>query len=255
MKLTGVAAFVVVYLIAVAGVPAAAADRQQGEVIETFNCESKDNRHNECRYRSGGIVTVHVKRQLSRVRCVFDESWGTFDGGVWVDNGCRAEFEVRRPPQTGRYRPMGGSLKTVTCESQDRKLRECPVPGIDAASVQIERKLSSAPCTQGVSWGVMTGDNRFEGIWVNQGCRATFAYATREGSFRPWSDTPHSYDMSCESRKGRWNHCPVEQVNMARVEMITGNNACNAYKSWGVDDTGIWVRDNCQGTFRILYRH
>lgn len=255
MKLTGVAAFVAICLITIAGVPAAAADRQQGEVIETFKCESKDKRQNECRYRASGIVTVHVKRQLSSARCVFDESWGTFDGGVWVDYGCRAEFEVRRPPQMGRRRAIGGTLKTVTCESEERNLRECPVPGIDPSSVKIERKLSSAQCIQGISWGVMAGENQFQGIWVNQGCRATFAYATQGESFQPWGDTTHSYDMTCESRKGRWKHCPVEQVNLARVELIAGNNACNAYKSWGVDDTGIWVRDNCQGTFRIRYRH
>lgn len=61
--------------------------------------------------------------------------------------------------------------------------------------------------------------------------------------------------MPCESLNGRWNHCHVDQVHLARVELIAGNGACNVYKAWGVDDTGIWVRDNCQGAFRIRYRH
>ena len=71
---------------------------QEGQAIETFKCESMNNNRNECNYSSSGVVTVHVNRQLSHASCDFDTSWGTFDGGVWVDRGCRAEFVVRRPP-------------------------------------------------------------------------------------------------------------------------------------------------------------
>ncbi len=228
---------------------------QEGEAVETFVCESANDKHNECNYRSSGVVTVHVNRQLSRTRCVFNENWGTFDGGVWVDYGCRAEFVVRRPPQARPYRPMGGSLNTITCESRDQNLRECPVPGIVPGSVEVERQLSSARCIQGVSWGVSTGENRPEGIWVNMGCRATFAYTTRGGSFSPWGGTPADFELPCESLNGRWTHCNVPSVHLARVEQIAGNDACHVYKAWGVDDTGIWVRDNCQGAFRVRYRH
>lgn len=75
-----------------------AALAQEGQAIETFKCESMNNSRNECNYRSSGVVTVHVNQQLSHASCDFDRSWGTYDGGVWVDRGCRAEFVVRRPP-------------------------------------------------------------------------------------------------------------------------------------------------------------
>lgn len=232
------------------------ASAQQGEAIETFVCESQDNGHNECRYRASGEVTVHVNRQMSRSRCVFNESWGTFDGGVWVDYGCRAEFVVRRPPGSRQsYRPVGGGLSTITCQSMNNAYQECRVRDIDASNVHIERQLSGAPCEQGYSWGVSEGENSPPGIWVDRGCRATFSYGKRGRSHSRHSGTPHDFELPCESLRGEWNHCNVHHVHMARVELINGNEECNAYKSWGVDDTGIWVRNNCQAAFRVRYRH
>lgn len=228
---------------------------QQGEAVETFTCESQNNSHNECRYRSGGTVTVHVNRQLSRTRCVFNENWGTFNGGVWVDYGCRAEFVVRRPPAAPTYRPVGGQHQTITCESQNNRPAQCQVPGIDASSVHLERKLSSSACVQGRTWGVSEGENSPPGIWVSNGCRATFSYRTGGGSHTPYGGTPYDYEFECESYNGAWRHCEVQQVHMARIELIAGNDACREYKAFGVDDTGIWVRNNCQAAFRVRYRH
>ncbi len=234
---------------------AAPAIAQDGEVLETFVCESKNDGHNECRYRASGTVTVHVNRQLSRAPCVFNEGWGTFDGGVWVDYGCRAEFVVKRPPRPESHRPVGGALKTIACESRDNRYQDCRVPDIDPSSVHIERQLSGAACSRGYSWGVSEGENSPPGIWVNNGCRAVFSYSTRSGSYSPYAGTPYDFELPCESLRGQWNHCDVQQVHLARVKLIAGNDACNAYKAWGVDDTGIWVRNDCQGAFRVEYRH
>ncbi len=228
---------------------------QEGEAIETFTCESLNNGHNECRYRSTGVVTVHVNRQLSRSRCVYNESWGAFDGGVWVDYGCRAEFVVRRPPGSFSPRPVGGGLQTVTCESRNNDYTTCRLSGFNFESVHIERKLSSAPCTRGVSWGVSSGENSPPGIWVDRGCRAVFAYSKPGDAYRPYGGTAHDYELDCVSEMSEWRHCEVPQVYLAQVDIIRGNDACNAYKAWGTDDTGIWVRGNCMGTFRVRYRH
>ena len=233
------------------------AGAQQGTDIEYFTCESKNNAHNECRYNSGGIVTVHVNRQMSSSPCTFNQSWGTFDGGVWVDYGCRAEFVVRRPPQTDSYnpRPVGGTLKTINCESKNNAHNVCRLDGFDFRSVHIERQLSSSPCIKGTSWGVSAGENSPPGIWVDRGCRATFAYKPIESPFDPYAGTPHDFELECESLRGEWNHCEVPSIHLARVELIAGNSQCEAYKAWGTDDTGIWVRSTCQGAFRVKYRH
>lgn len=250
-------AFVIGGLVLGALAAAGSVSAQQGEAIEYFECESKNNSHNECRYKSTGMVTVHVNRQISSTPCRFNENWGSFDGGVWVDYGCRAEFVVRRPPQTESYnpRPMGGTLQTIKCESENNSYHVCQLDGFDFQSVEVERQLSSSPCNRGYSWGVSSGENSPPGIWVNKGCRAIFAYKPISDSFRPYGGTPHDFELPCESLRGAWNHCEVPSIHLARVELIAGNDECHAYKAWGTDDTGIWVRSNCQGAFRVIYRH
>lgn len=219
--------------------------------VESYVCESRDNSYVQCPYNSTGTVTVHVKRQISSAPCTFDLSWGTYDGGVWVDRGCRAEFSVRRPPQTPTYRPVGGTAKTVTCESRDSRRKTCDLPNADESSIYMERKLSSAACVEGSSWGKTD-----RGIWVDRGCRATFAYVTRGGgAYKPYGGTDYDHQVNCESRNGEWKHCEVRHMEAARIELLSANGACQEYKAWGQDDTGVWVRSNCAATFQVRYRH
>jgi hypothetical protein len=58
-----------------------------------IRCESRDGRYNFCR-TSGYADRAQIRRVLSDARCRLNYSWGYRNGGVWVDNGCRAEFVV-----------------------------------------------------------------------------------------------------------------------------------------------------------------
>jgi hypothetical protein len=53
-------------------------------------CESRDGRRNFCRADTSFGVTM--LRQNSDSACVRGESWGYDNDGIWVSNGCRAEF-------------------------------------------------------------------------------------------------------------------------------------------------------------------
>ncbi len=57
-------------------------------------CESADNLRFECRI--GEQDVPRVVRQLGRTACTEGTTWGRQDGILWVDRGCRAEFEVKR---------------------------------------------------------------------------------------------------------------------------------------------------------------
>ena len=52
-------------------------------------CES-DGRYRHCRADTRHGVRLY--RQLSRASCRHNDTWGYDRRGVWVDNGCRAEF-------------------------------------------------------------------------------------------------------------------------------------------------------------------
>lgn len=60
---------------------------------ERLTCSADGNRRQIC--RADVRNEVILVRQLSRAPCRFNSSWGYNRRGVWVDNGCRAEFEIR----------------------------------------------------------------------------------------------------------------------------------------------------------------
>ena len=90
--------------------------------------------------------------------------------GIWVSQGCRAEFEVQGRGNGwggGGWNNGGGYGQVFRCESDRDRTRVCDVDG--RGGVQLVRQLSSAPCIEGRTWG---RDGR--GVWVTAGCRAEF---------------------------------------------------------------------------------
>lgn len=136
-------------------------------VASTVRCESKDNRTRHCPINTRGGVSM--TRQLSRTRCEQGRNWGWDNAGVWVSQGCRAEFATGRGGGWSGGRPgvPEQAARTIRCESKDRRYRRCDVPvgrGVDVA-----RQLSDTRCVQGRTWG---WDRN--GVWVDGGCRAEF---------------------------------------------------------------------------------
>lgn len=59
---------------------------------ETIRCESKDDRKHFC--PADTSFGVELRKQLSVSDCKFRETWGYGERGIWVRNGCRADFTV-----------------------------------------------------------------------------------------------------------------------------------------------------------------
>jgi len=58
----------------------------------TVRCESPSYRYHYCSVRTYG--DVHLERELSFRSCQHGRGWGYDQRGIWVDRGCRADFEV-----------------------------------------------------------------------------------------------------------------------------------------------------------------
>ncbi|MCU0754031.1 MAG: DUF3011 domain-containing protein [Xanthomonadales bacterium] len=140
-------------------------------------CESVRGRRNWC-----AVDTRHgvwLREQYSRADCIEGVSWGYGQRGIWVSDGCRAEFVLGR--SRDRYRddrgvPSGwqgggwqgqGHGQRAYCESVKGRYQQCPIRGL--RDVQLVRVISRSSCDYGRSWGF---DRR--GIWVDHGCRAEF---------------------------------------------------------------------------------
>ena len=139
-------------------------------------CESVSQRETVCAIP--GRSDVRLLRQKSRAACIEGDTWGVDRRGVWVDRGCRAEFEVRRygggHHGGGQYgdsypnnRPSRPDLQTISCESHDGRYRKCSVR-IPREAILIDQN-SRSECVYMRTWGYDRN-----GVWVDRGCRGEF---------------------------------------------------------------------------------
>jgi hypothetical protein len=62
----------------------------------SVHCASQDFRYNMCQVDTGRGSSVRIARQISKTRCTEGRNWGWNRAGIWVDQGCEAEFRVDR---------------------------------------------------------------------------------------------------------------------------------------------------------------
>jgi hypothetical protein len=136
---------------------------------QTINCASQDGGRQFCPADTRGGVTM--VRQNSNSPCIQGQTWGWDGRGIWVDRGCRADFQVGNSYPGGPGGPgpgPGPGGNTITCESSHNRRNYCPIGNVNS-NVEMIQQLSQAPCNRGSTWG-----NDGQGIWVDRGCRATF---------------------------------------------------------------------------------
>jgi len=60
-----------------------------------------------------------------------------------------------------------------------------------------------------------------------------------------------SSSISCSSETGKQQHCAADTTAGVVLLKSTGSTGCLLGKTWGYDDTGIWVKDGCSGDFMV----
>lgn len=229
---------------------------QGGQLVR---CESNDSRPRECATGGGRVV---LERQLSRAACIEGRTWGQSRGGVWVSNGCRADFRVLGygggyggygDDDDDRYpgAPYGNAHgNRFRCESNDSRPRYCAVPG--RGQVMLTRQLSRAACIEGRTWGRDRG-----GVWVSNGCRAEFSVMRGGG----WGQRPgdgyggpgDGYGgqvFRCESNDRRPRECPADVRRGVQLVRQLSSAPCVQGRTWGYSRNGVWVADGCRAEFR-----
>jgi Protein of unknown function (DUF3011) len=133
-----------------------------GDDYMQFNCASVERKYRECQLPVRGRAVL-VKR-LSDSPCIEGSSWGQRSDRVWVSQGCRAKFEVRRGGGSGGG---GGGSNVVDCNSDGGRYRECSIGS--GYFGRLLRDNSNGRCRQNSTWGTRNGV-----IWVTEGCRGRF---------------------------------------------------------------------------------
>lgn len=229
-------------LAALTAVPAALAQYGGVPGSGTVRCESRDGRLRECPINVRG--GVRVAKQLSRTECVRGTNWGVSRDGVWVSDGCRADFAYGFGPDDNDGRRMGGPDRTMRCESKDGRWKHCAISL--GRRVEFVRQLSRSNCLRNQTWGI---DPR--GVWVSGGCRAEFRVLAFEGH----DDREGGRVVRCESIDGRQEHCPVNTRGGVRVARQISRTTCIEGHNWRFDRNGIWVKEGCRADFEVGYRH
>lgn len=171
-------------------------------------CESEDRTTHYCAADTRG--GVHLSTQFSKASCRQGSSWGYDSRGIWVSNGCRAQFDL------GDYRSnhasssdsaavaalalgLIGAVAIASKHDDDyRGERDYDYQPYDHhtkygagyqvtcesrnnqrnycrsnlrhAEVDIDRQISRTSCRHGYNWGWDSG-----GVWVDDGCAAVFS--------------------------------------------------------------------------------
>ncbi len=91
---------------------------------QTIRCESDGNVRKYC--RADTLGGVRLSREISEAACTQGSTWGYTTRGVWVSNGCRADFEmlaVGESTGSSIYTiiPSGTQISVVTNEIIDSR--------------------------------------------------------------------------------------------------------------------------------------
>jgi hypothetical protein len=189
---------------------------------------------------------VTLVRQLSQTACTEGSSWGYGGNVIWVDRGCRAEFQVGSAAAGGGG-TGGGTTTEVTCGATTGLQVTCPTNGY-ATEVELARDLSNGRCREGSTWG---HTDAF--IWANRGCRGQFRITLAGDAGAPAQAGP--VVISCGSTTGRQVVCETEgYATNVSLQQDQSAGRCRQGQTWGFSDSFIWTNGGCRGEFAITYR-
>ncbi|MEP6634081.1 MAG: DUF3011 domain-containing protein [Luteimonas sp.] len=254
--------------IAVAGLACAGASAQgySGNDGGTVRCESSDGRTRVCSADTDG--GVRLNRQLSNQACVEGRNWGYDGRGIWVSNGCRAEFQVGGGWAGGggwNGRPGSGwnGNGVLRCESKDRRTQQCAAD--TRGGVRLVRQLSDNRCIEGRTWG-----SSQDVIWVSNGCRAEFQTSRGGGlGSNGYGNEGYGNDdynnsgygsggygngpgmMRCESSDHRVQECRASARGGVRLVRQLSDTRCIEGRTWGYSRDRIWVSNGCRAVFQV----
>ena len=217
---------------------------QDGRRGDKIVCRSDGFAYNHCRANAIGKGSkVRLTEQISETRCIRNKTWGTDKRGIWVDQGCEAEFKIL-PLRNNR---VVGGKDTLRCSSENYAYEHCRAD--TRAGVRLLRNLSKVRCIENESWGY---DRR--GVWVDEGCSAEFRVLARgsgnesdRGSPAPLS----SNAIRCRSDSFDYEHCRADTQRGVQLSRQLSQTACIQGESWGYDRRGVWVDRGCEAEFML----
>ncbi len=217
-----------------------------------ITCESWQFRPAQCQVP--GIVDAQLANVIAG-DCR-PGNWGSDRNGVWVNNGCRAVFNVtsrgggwgngnQGGNQGGNWGGNNGRPgQIVRCESWQFRPARCTMDTRGGAQLQ---RVIAGDCRPG-NWGFDRGN-----VWVINGCRADFVSGGGNygGNYGGNGGGGGNQIIECNSIRYQPARCSVRINSGVQVDRVLGGE-CIQGRTWGWDRGGIWVEDGCRARFRIF---
>ncbi len=195
------------------------------------------------------LQSVELIQELGRsYRNSCRGNWGYSSHGLWVRNGCHAQFRVveyqqpKHPNNNSNYPNNQG--REVICESNFGQVKTCSAN--TRGRVEFVQNLSNTSCDN--RWGYDAN-----GIWVKDGCRARFMTYQDGGVVNQPPVNALPITIKCKSRRNNVKICntkgPFRDVEFKR-EISKGKYPCQG--NWGVNQQGkLFVTNNCYAEFKV----
>ncbi len=185
----------------------------------TINCSSNDGGMHSCKVPHGS--QVRLLRQRSQSACIEGQTYGVRGNSVWVNNGCRADFQVYQ----GNRRP----------DAEDNR-------------DQADRERQQGDYSQNSQNQNVPYDHRDRGAYDGGPNRDNGQPYTYVGKFDDGKST-----CASQPRSGRIYCQSGGQFRDASLIKENGQNRCVRGRNWDVDPNhGLWIADGCSGEFKIL---
>jgi hypothetical protein len=196
----------------------------------TITCESRKNSYQSCPVDTGG--GVRLTRQLSSQGCWQNDTWGFDRNRIWVDRGCRAEFQV-------------GAQKSSSVSKNDA-LAAAAVVGIAAAAIIASNSHDDHHNNNKHNNNY---DNSYNNNYNNR--YDDRYYENSRYGYNGYGGDPRR-TFSCESKGNRRNYCDIPKRGHVEVYKQRSSSPCTYGRSWGVSGDRVWVEDGCRAEFAVF---
>lgn len=209
-------------------------------------CGSESRETVRCKADTRGGVTL--ERQLSRAGCWYDETWGFDSKGIWVSNGCRADFALGKKPSIG-------SAPSQAAPSGSSGLSGDQVAAGAAAALVVGALAAVLLSNRGGGDDDDDDDDRCRYRDSRGRCQDEPQCRRRDKRGRciddgndPWS---RDQRVKCESQGHKERYCRVDTRRGVELYRQLSEARCRYGSSWGYDRKGIWVDKGCRAEFVI----
>jgi hypothetical protein len=182
---------------------------------------------------SGG---VRLSRQLSSQGCWQNDTWGYDRNRIWVDRGCRAEFQVG----------------TQNSANTANAVAAAAVVGLAAAAIIASNKNDDHHNNKHNNNYSNNYNNRYDTNYYDRYYDSydDRHYANTRYGYNGYGGDPRRI-FSCESRNDRRNYCDIPKRGHVEVYKQRSASPCTYGRSWGVDGNSVWVKDGCRAEFAV----